>query len=142
MSQVLRRREPVDVIRRCREFAYADDSRASWSFPCNKQGKLIAPTPEARANYERLVTGKIYGREVEDLGIVEHLSVYWKDGLLLCDCGAEFKFGHYWVNICEQCGAEYNGSGQRLAPRAQWGEETGEHPADVARTGLEGSDDE
>jgi hypothetical protein len=31
-----------------------------------------------------------------------------------------------WANQCDNCGAEYNGSGQRLAPREQWGEETGE----------------
>jgi hypothetical protein len=27
---------------------------------------------------------------------------------------------------CENCGTEYNGAGQILAPRYQWGEETGE----------------
>lgn len=31
-----------------------------------------------------------------------------------------------WANSCSKCGTEFNGSGQTLAPRAQWGEETGE----------------
>ena len=31
---------------------------------------------------------------------------------------------------CDHCGADYNMSGQRLAPREQWGEETGEHWTD------------
>ncbi|QHW35716.1 hypothetical protein GZH47_33015 (plasmid) [Paenibacillus rhizovicinus] len=30
-----------------------------------------------------------------------------------------------WANKCK-CGVEYNGAGQALAPRWQWGEETGE----------------
>jgi hypothetical protein len=52
-----------------------------------------------------------------------------------CACGR-------WVlcagstNTCE-CGADYNMGGQRLASRAQWGEETGESVSqilDVDRT--------
>jgi len=43
---------------------------------------------------------------------------------LLCD---EF------TNTCPRCERDYNGSGQLLAPRSQWGEETGETAADVLR---------
>ena len=32
-----------------------------------------------------------------------------------------------FTNTCKSCGCDYNGSGQLLAPRHQWGEETGEH---------------
>lgn len=39
---------------------------------------------------------------------------------------------HGFTNTCE-CGEEYNSAGQRLAPRSQWGEETGEHPVDIGR---------
>lgn len=42
-----------------------------------------------------------------------------------CDCGEEVHCNDAWANSCE-CGQEFNGSGQRLAPRSQWGEETGE----------------
>lgn len=37
-----------------------------------------------------------------------------------------------FTNTCE-CGADYNSRGELLAPRSCWGEETGEHPADIAR---------
>jgi hypothetical protein len=40
-------------------------------------------------------------------------------------CGAEIECRNF-TNTCDQCGADYNFSGQRLAPRSQWGEETGE----------------
>lgn len=40
-------------------------------------------------------------------------------------CGCEVDLSSSWSNECE-CGAEYNGFGQLLASRGQWGEETGE----------------
>lgn len=41
-------------------------------------------------------------------------------------CQAEVLCDNSWANACEVCGTEYNSAGQRLAPREQWGEETGE----------------
>lgn len=38
-----------------------------------------------------------------------------------------------FTNTCDVCGADYALDGGLLAPREQWGEETGEHPADIAR---------
>jgi len=46
--------------------------------------------------------------------------------IVKCLCGDNITCWDSWANECERCGTEYNGSGQRLAPRAQWGEETGE----------------
>jgi hypothetical protein len=43
-----------------------------------------------------------------------------------CDCGT-YVWCPEFTNTCYKCGADYNGSGQRLADRSQWGEETGEH---------------
>lgn len=40
---------------------------------------------------------------------------------------------HGFTTTCERCGADYDSGGGRLAPREQWGEETGEHPADIGR---------
>ena len=49
-----------------------------------------------------------------------------------CDCNAHVVLRGF-TNTCDDCGAEYNSSGQRLAPRDQWGEDTGESPADILR---------
>ena len=49
----------------------------------------------------------------------------------------EFYCCDYWqeggrfTNTCDRCGDDYNSAGQRLAPREQWGEETGESAADI-----------
>lgn len=50
---------------------------------------------------------------------------------LFCVCGKAVGLDGF-TNECE-CGRDYNSSGQLLAPRSQWGEETGEHPADILR---------
>lgn len=57
---------------------------------------------------------------------------YWHPAIGQCDCGAQVELAHF-TNTCDRCGADYNSSGQRLASREFWGEETGEHPADIAR---------
>lgn len=47
-----------------------------------------------------------------------------------CDCGEELILENF-TNTCPRCDADYNSGGQLLAPRSQWGEETGETLADI-----------
>lgn len=62
----------------------------------------------------------------------EHVSehgVYLEPAIGICDvCQRKVELAHF-TNRCA-CGADYNFAGQRLAPRSQWGEETGEHWTD------------
>ena len=46
-----------------------------------------------------------------------------------CDCGQLIECSRF-TNTCS-CGADYNMSGQLLASRSQWGEETGETADDL-----------
>lgn len=41
------------------------------------------------------------------------------------ECNKKVELLSSWANQCS-CGTEYNGFGQRLADRSQWGYETGE----------------
>jgi hypothetical protein len=52
------------------------------------------------------------------------LAVKTIDRIGKCTCGRLVPFNHC-TNTCD-CGRDYNSSGQELAPRSQWGEETGE----------------
>lgn len=47
----------------------------------------------------------------------------------LCECGEELLL-YGFTNTC-LCGRDYNMEGQLLAPRSQWGEETGESISDI-----------
>jgi hypothetical protein len=44
-------------------------------------------------------------------------------------CGQWLRCDDF-TTTCPECGADYNMSGDLLAPRNQWGEETGEHWCD------------
>ena len=48
-----------------------------------------------------------------------------------CECGRDV-WCEGFTSTCI-CGADYNWAGQRLAPREQWGEETGESLDDILR---------
>lgn len=41
------------------------------------------------------------------------------------NCGKSVKLFYGWANSCV-CGAEYNGAGQRLVDRSEWGVATDE----------------
>jgi hypothetical protein len=49
----------------------------------------------------------------------------------LCPCGKEVELTGF-TNTCD-CGKDYDRSGTLLAPRSQWGEETGEYLSDILR---------
>ncbi len=54
----------------------------------------------------------------------------------LCACGRYVELDGFTCP-CD-CGRDYNGSGQELAPRAQWGEETGETATEILQAEAEG----
>jgi hypothetical protein len=46
-------------------------------------------------------------------------------------CNAKVELTHHFINTCPNCGQDYDGSGNSLAPRINWGEETGENWTDI-----------
>ena len=56
-----------------------------------------------------------------------------------CSCGRTVTCSSF-TNTCP-CGADYNMSGSRLAPREQWGEETGETADDILQAEAAGFPD-
>ena len=64
--------------------------------------------------------------------VPRHTDYYGSPAIGRCECGAEVELGGF-TNTCERCHADYNSSGQRLAPREDWGDETGESLPDILR---------
>ncbi len=56
----------------------------------------------------------------------------WKKAypVVQCSCGEEVDCLEF-TNTCERCRKDYNFNGALLAPRHQWGEETGEHWSEI-----------
>lgn len=74
-------------------------------------------------------TGHIVPDKMIDRGVQEYRHSYTQPAVGECACGEHVDLGHF-TNTCE-CGRDYNMSGQLLAPRSQWGEETGESVEDI-----------
>lgn len=129
--EIIRKRERhVDVsYELC--FYWSDNPHGWYGFDCDEDGNVdVDALPEAaRENYEKCVAGEL---NVDAPRVERCENAYWTPAVGRCDCGNEIQLTSN-TNSCHFCGREYNFYGQQLAPRRYWGEETGEHPADVAR---------
>ncbi len=100
---------------------YDIDRQASQVSDTNPYGETVyVPIPGTGTLHTYKVSPEIqtYGKHIHTPAVGE------------CNrCGADVHL-YGFTNTCE-CGADYNMSGQELAPREQWGEETGESLADI-----------
>lgn len=126
--KITKHRERVEIVEYARRFVFRNDPNYGFSFDCDEHGNLDVPKL-VRENYEKCVRGE---HDVIDEGIVKFVRHYNDPARGLCKCGREVVLDGF-TNTCDGCGRDYNLSGQELAPSECWGEETGEHWADIAR---------
>ncbi len=104
----------------------------SWgyTFACDKDG-VLKPfnNPDAAENYRLCLTGEVRGTKVVASGVLERPYRYKVPASGTCECGNRLELPNF-TNTCE-CGRDYNSSGQELAPRSQWGWDTGESLSDI-----------
>lgn len=149
MPRFIKQRTTRETIEYRRFFEDIRRSGSGFGFECNADGTPTNLNPTSKESYEACLTGKVevYARigdpefvpgkdtvitmEVVDRGIEEVRHSWTEPAVIACDCSRHVTLDGF-TNTCE-CGADYNGSGQRLAPRKQWGEETGESLADILR---------
>lgn len=96
-----------------------------FAFDCDANGKVDVSKlqPAALKNYQQV--SELGGGEIVTLCNRQVIPAVGE-----CNqCGKDVEL-HGFTNTCE-CGVDYNMSGQELAPRSQWGEETGEHIFDI-----------
>lgn len=104
---------------------------SGFSFDCNQDGEIMFNdfTPEAMENYEKCESGEY---EVIYRGLQRYVNRYYEPTVGECyRCKKEVVLQSN-TNKCS-CGTLYNSAGQELSDPKHWGEETGEHPADVKR---------
>lgn len=128
MAKIISKRERIETVEYAMHFDRVNGS-GGWSFPCDEKGNLFPPkTDAAAANMLDCLMGV---HETEAPYIHEWRHSYTQPAVAECDdCGSEVELCGF-TNTCDSCGADYNMSGQRLAPRWQWGEETGETASDI-----------
>lgn len=99
-----------------------------YSFDCTPSGgPVFDPEHEGRQrrSYEDALAGVETG-EFRSPYVARYLHSWTSPEAIECDCGGRVDLASSWANTCGGCGADYDGSGRQLAPRHQWGEETGE----------------
>jgi len=96
----------------------------NYHFDCDENGVVDESTlqPLALENYRKCIASGEKGK------FERYERGYSHPAIGECSCGRQISLANF-TNTCE-CGADYNSSGQLLACRSQWGEETGEHWTD------------
>ena len=70
--------------------------------------------------------------------VEDHTSTFTVSAVGKCDCGRSVRLSHF-TNACA-CGRDYDYSGSLLAPRSQWGEDTGEHWSECMGIAIDNPD--
>jgi hypothetical protein len=128
----IKRSELVTHIRYSRHFDYEGEVGWGFGFDCDAEGNLLDDLCNiAVNNYKKCLTGVVDGRKVVDRGIIREEWTTREPGVIECVCGEELELWMVMTNTCDKCGRDYNSSGQLLAPRSQWGWDTGESLSDI-----------
>ena len=115
----------ITVTEYRRSFIWREDPGSGFGFDCDEHRNIdIEKLQEpAREKLRKCLNGEY---DVIDEGVIKHVYSYIEPGEIDCvNCKETVVLHSSWLNTCE-CGIDYDGSGNKLAPRSQWGEETGE----------------
>lgn len=114
--QIISKRKSVEIKTYYRDFEWRQAAGSGFRFECDERGNLLVP-------HEGLAACEA-NPLLRDFGVttITHRRVEPTVGR--CGCGQEVVLDGF-TNACN-CGRDYSMSGQLLAPREQWGEETGE----------------
>ena len=128
MKQITRRKYvTTKYYQRCFWFV---GHEGDWGIclDCDSDGTVDESRQDRLA---QCLTGVVDGRAVVDGGIKSWEQQHAEPAVWQC-CRQHFVCQGF-TSECPDCGALYNSGGQRLSNPDTWGEETGEHPADIMR---------
>ncbi len=130
---MLTNRKPREHVQHI-EYTYEVERKkgdGGFSWPCDADGNLDAATAVRRDDL--VATGSYF-----DNGVIKYERWHHIPGSGRCPCGRTVDLCGF-TNACE-CGRDYNMSGDELADRSQWGEETGESVSDILMADSSDSD--
>src|SRR5574339_249968 len=114
----------VELTGYSHNFEFVDEPGAGYGFDAYEDGALH---PKFKKSFEEVKANP----KLRYLGLEKRSHSFNEPGSIRCHCGNEVWLGNIMTNTCDKCGRDYNISGQLLAPRYQWGEETGESLSDI-----------
>lgn len=134
--EIVQKRQYVECVKYVHHYEWAHLPGAGFSFECDEDGRIDRSEmhPHAIVNLENCIRGENeQGLQILDYGVERRSWGYWEPAVGKCENCKSLVTLDGFTNTCDGCGADYNSSGQRLAPRSQWGEETGESLGDILR---------
>ena len=129
MAKIIREREHFSNKGYSLQYDYLGENKFGFGFDCDENGVVNEKNLTDLGKKNLAICRSNENNAFEKPYIMTHTNHWVEEAVLECDCGAEVSL-HGFTNTCE-CGADYNMSGQRLAPREFWGEETGETASDI-----------
>lgn len=145
----------IELTRYTHEFGWSKEPGAGFSFDCFEDGSLpnsvvihhgitreqyfeqVKNTPPSPKFGELIYKGITVWRKrrIREAAVIRCIgSVTLRRGTKIIgyeECGEEISLDMVMTNTCPECGSDYNVSGQKLAPRSQWGWDTGESLSDI-----------
>jgi hypothetical protein len=128
MSKLITPHTRIEHVEHTIDFEDSTCPGAGYSFPADKTGIDFAELHDCAIDnllscYTRAdISGPFYSAREWS---------YMQAAVYRCKCGGEIVCESPYGNDCNRCNGEFNQSGQRLAPREFWGEETGESYSDI-----------
>ena len=130
MAEIIEKGGVVEVEAFSLLFTYTDDPSAGFSFDCDRHGN-VDTSEMSELGIENLNACLAGTNSTVADGIVDRSYSYRAPTVIRCQCRRGEVALDGFTNTCDRCGRDYNMSGQVLAPRSQWGEETGESLSDI-----------
>lgn len=127
--KIISRRRKVENFDYSLHFDF-EDCCGGYAFDCDENGFLIGRSSYSDENSRNLIDCLLGNNNTVYKGIVSYYNSYTEPAIGLCDCCGGEVLLEGFTNTCS-CGADYNSSGQILADRSFWGEETGECLSDI-----------
>ena len=121
MPIILKGSEPVEEVSWRLNYTLTFHRGAGWSFDCDEKGNINESklTKAGKSNLDMCRNGQY---TVDPPEISKRDRIYYSPMVIQCQCGKTLAVSDSWENPCE-CGRNYDGSGNELAPRALWGDE-------------------
>ncbi len=129
--QIITHSKIVNCVEYFVAYNWKDSGGGGFHFSGKEDGSVdleaLEKKPAALENYKKCLSGE-YAVTGPFPG--KHEWSYVDPAIGKCSCGCEVELDRF-TNTCDGCGRDYNSSGQLLAHRSQWGEETGESYCDL-----------
>ena len=126
VTKYIQQERRVELTRYWHEFEWEDMPGAGYSFDCYSDGSF----PEARDEKYFLEVKTKPG--LKYYGVHHSTRHFFDPAVIECRvCKGDVILDMVLTNTCEKCGADYSRTGELLASREQWGEDTGESLSDI-----------